>query len=447
MNGRLWPLAAMLALVLAGCSGNDDPDSGTVVSTRTLTTVTKASIDQLAATNGLSALAGAASCDVEIRDVEYTTRGAAGLEATSTAAIMVPVGSAAPCTGERPVILYAHGTDTDKAGNLADIQNDSEAQLLMGAYAAQGFVVVAPNYLGYGRSSLDYHPFLHADVQARDMVDGLRAALSVLVSSPTRGVSTRLFVTGYSEGGHVAMATQRAIERDYPGEFTVRASGPMSGPYNLIKFGQVVNGPGPINAGATIFTPLLLTAYQRAYGNIYSQPSEVYQAPFDQTVPNLLPSLTPIEQLIAQGKLPADPTFTRLYGAGGLLTDSFRTDFNSNPNNGFRRALERNTLLGWTPKAPVAMCGGKDDPTVFFFNTVDAQADFAARGVSAQAFDLETRATLPSGATGDAIFAGFQAAKTGAGANAQAQYHGSLVPPFCAALVRGVFQQVLATLP
>jgi hypothetical protein len=92
----------------------------------------------------------------------------------------------------------------------------------------------------------------------------------------------------------------------------------------------------------------------------------------------------------------------------------------------------------------MALCGGAQDPTVFYFNTTDMQADFAARNFLAPAWDLENRASLPAGTAGDQIFGGFQAQKTAAGANATAQYHGTLVPPFCTALVRGLFQQVLA---
>jgi hypothetical protein len=73
------------------------------------------------------------------------------------------------------------------------------------------------------------------------------------------------------------------------------------------------------------------------------------------------------------------------------------------------------------------------------------QADLASRNFLASAWDLENRASLPAGLASDQIYGGFQAQKTAAGANAVAQYHGTLVPPFCTALVRGLFQQVLAT--
>jgi len=241
------------------------------------------------------------------------------------------------------------------------------------------------------------------------------------------------------------MAVHRAIQRDYASEFSVTASAPLSGPYNLVQFGDIVTGPGPVNAGATIFVPLLLTSYQKSYGNIYASTSQVYRSPFDVNAETLFPTDTSINDLIAAGRLPADPTFTALFGTGGLLTDSFRAGYMTST---YRTALQTNTLLGWTPTAPLAMCGGQADPTVFFaVNATVAQGDFASRSVTVPAWDLENRASLPAGATGDAIYNGFQAQKAAAGANAQAQYHGTLVPPFCNALARGFFDQVLAATP
>jgi hypothetical protein len=354
-------------------------------------------------------------------------------------------------------VLYAHGTTTAKSYNIADISRSTttgafnnaggaEGSLVVAMYAAQGFVVVAPNYLGYDKSSLEWHPYLNAEAQAVDMVDGLRAAKAHLAATTGTKPSSKLFVTGYSQGGHVAMATHRALERDYSGEFTVTASAGMSGPYNLVTMADVVTGPGPINAGATIFTPLLLTSYQKSYHNVYATAADAYQAPFAATAETLFPTDTPLDQLIAAGKLPADPTFTKLFGTGGLLTDAFRAGYST---SGYRKDSATNTLAGfdnttpivWKPQHPVALCGGFNDPTVFYqVNTTAAVSAFATQGVTpVAAFDLENRATLPAGAAGDQIYGGFQQAKAAAGTNATAQYHGTLVPPFCNALVRSVF--------
>lgn len=443
---RSWAGFVWAASLLVACGGGDDDvttERGAVLSAQLLGRVTIAQIDAGTAASGLQPLSGAAQCDVDLRYVSYMTRDPAGVPASATVGVLVPSGTAPACSGERPVVLYAHGTTMTQTKNLANVSSDSEGSLLMAMFAAQGYIVVAPNYLGYDRSSLGYHPWLHAEGQAVDMIDGLRAARSHLAAQSPTKPSAKLLITGYSQGGHVAMATHKVIERDHAAEFTVTAAGPMSGPYNLVKFIDVVVGPGPIAAGATLFTPLLITSYQNAYGNIYTNLSDVYQAPYVSAGGRLFPTDMPVDQLMAQGKLPNDPTFTRLFGMGGLLTDGFRSGY---PTSNLRTAAQANTLLGWTPRRPgtVALCGGAQDPTVFFFNTTDMQVDFASRNFLAPAWDLENRATLPAGTIGDQIYGGFQAQKSAAGANATAQYHGTLVPPFCTALVRGLFQQVLA---
>ncbi|MDM4766721.1 prolyl oligopeptidase family serine peptidase [Pelomonas sp. SE-A7] len=449
---RHLALLALASAALAGCGGGannntDDPPPAraTIITAQVAGAATIAQIDAGTAASGAQALTGKAACDVEIRYVLYMTRDPNGLPATASAGVLVPKGTAAACTGDRPVLLYAHGTTTTKSFNMADVSKNGEASLLMSMYAAQGFIVVAPNYLGYDRSSLSYHPYLNAENQAIDMVDGLRAAKAHLMADSSVKPSSKLFISGYSQGGHVAMATHKIIERDYGSEFTVTAAGPMSGPYNMVGFGDIVTGSGPVNAGATLFVPLLLTSYQKSYGNIYSSPAEAYQSQFAPTIETLFPTDTPISELIAGGKLPADPTFTKLFGTGGLLNDSFRAGYQA---SNYRKALQANTLLGFTPKRPLVMCGGKQDPTVFYdVNTTAMSADLKTRAAALVmgTYDLETLSSLPAGVTGQTVYGGFQQAKAAAGANAQSQYHGSLVPPFCTVLVRGFFQQVLAT--
>ncbi len=443
---RSWALAALTSALLAACGGGSDdapPARGTVITGVLAGHVTVAQIDAGTAASGAQALTGKAQCDVDVRYVVYMTRDPSDAPATATAGVLVPSGSAAACNGNRPVVLYAHGTATTQSKNMADVQNDGEASALMAFYASQGFIVVAPNYLGYDKSSLGYHPYLNAEASAIDMVDGLRAAKAHLMAQSATRPSDKLLLTGYSQGGHVAAATHKAIERDYASEFTVTASGPMSGPHNLAKTFDVVVGPGPIAAGASLFMSMLVTSFQGSYGNVYTNLSDIYQSPYLAAGPRLFPTDTPINTLIGSGYLPPDPTFTKLFGTGGLVTDSFRAGWQA---SGFRKDAQTNTLLGWTPKRPntVAVCGGAQDPTVFYFNSTDLQADFASRGFLIPAWDVENRASLPAGITGDMIYGGFQASKAAAGANAQAQYHGTLVPPFCIALVRGLYQQVLA---
>jgi hypothetical protein len=106
----------------------------------------------------------------------------------------------------------------------------------------------------------------------------------------------------------------------------------------------------------------------------------------------------------------------------------------------------------------MALCGGAQDPVVFWsINTPVAQAYLNSRlpagAAPIPAWDLESRASLPgatgtpAGAASDALFAGWQQAKASFASPAalQGAYHG-LAAPFCNALARGYFQQIVAAL-
>ncbi len=464
---RHFPLAGLTlaaSVLLTACGGGSSPATddapparGAVLLGQLGGQATTAQIDAGTSAKNIQALTGAAKCNVDVHYVYYMTRDPNGNPATASTAVLLPSGSDASCTGNRPVMLYAHGTTTLKSFNMAQVTTNTEASLVMAFYAAQGFIVVAPNYLGYDRSGLNYTPYLNAEASAVDMIDGLRAAKSYLASAATTTQpSSKLLISGYSQGGHVAMATHKVIERDYASEFTVSASGPMSGPYNLVGFGDTIVSPsGQVNAGATLFLPLMLTSYQKAYGNIYSATTDVYQSPYAATAETLFPTDTDVSKLMDDGKLPKDTTFTKLFGTGGLLTDSFRAGY---ATSNFRKALQTNTLLGWAPKHPVFLCGGANDPTVFY--AVNTPVAKQSLGALATAFNVEDASSV--GAT---VYGGFQQGKAATAAAAikaaglqsgdagaaavgaagvQAAYHGTLVPPFCTAVVRGSFQRVLA---
>ena len=160
---------------------------------------------------------------------------------------------------------------------MANLQN-AETLALAAVFASKGYIVVAPNYAGYDSSTLDYHPYLIADQQSKDMIDALTAARTALplASATLTQDNGQLFITGYSQGGYVAMATQRAMQ----------AAG-MTGHRRGADVGPVCAGClcrrrlfGEVNGDAPVSSTLLLTAYQRAYGNIYSDPAEVFEAQY-----------------------------------------------------------------------------------------------------------------------------------------------------------------------
>jgi hypothetical protein len=502
--------AALVGLwALAGC-GSSSPTSAVATSTSRGTliydpAVRLASLDaptlaeELGSTSSgeeLLELAGTPVCGVDIYYLEYWTVGAKSESATASGALMVPTGSDAPCTGPRPIVLYAHGTNAGKTYNIADIADStnpaySESALIAAVFAAHGYIVVAPNYAGYDISSLAYHPFLNGEQQSKDMADALAAARAALPNSFTPGTSDngQLFVTGYSEGGYVAMATVKAMTA--AGQ-TVTASAPMSGPYALEAFGDAVF-LGSVNIGSTEFAPLITTSYQVAYGNLYTEPTDFYESQYAASMFELLPSTTPIDTLFADGKLPetalfsnstpvvpgnptltallavpANPVFAIGFGTPNLITNDYRVSYAidaltnpdgalqtpptvalaASPQNTLRIAFKTNDMRDgafWAPRSPMLMCGGDQDPTVFFpLNTGTMSAYWAALPAG-----LITVLDVNATPTANDPFAPLQVAfqqeiasilATSGEVGVAESYH-STVAPFCTVAARSFFSQ------
>jgi len=511
---KLLGAALGASLLVAACGGGGGGDTfGTQIANpargqlmqsppATIYSLTAASftgsLNAKASGQSLLQLTGAPACGVDIQYIKYGTVGGAGEQTDASGALMVPTGSDPKCTGARPIVLYAHGTNISKRYNLAEFADDtnpanSESVLLAAMYAAQGYIVVAPNYAGYDSSSLSYHPYVNADQQSKDMIDALAAAKSAL---PAGKASSKLFLTGYSQGGFVAMATQRALQL---AGTPVTASAPMSGPYALAAYLDAIFY-GNVALGSTAFAPLATNSFQKAYGNIYTTPADIYESNYATGIESLVPGDYDFTTVYSSGKLPqtalfnstppaapfagitpptgtgaTDALFALGFGTSNLIKNSARLDYvmdaMANPDgavpspttampaaaplNKIRIAAKLNDLRGgWSgPTTPTLLCGGNADPTVFYSVNTQLMATLWAPLVAARlvnVLDVDSDPGTPS------VTNPFYAAKAGfaqqkaaliasAGANAATAvttaYHGSLVPPFCNAAARGFFSQ------
>ena len=506
----LTPLSVALgAALLCACGGSSSPTATVAPSTEHGTLAVDppfriASLNaadfqtRLAASSSgaqLLQITGKPSCGVDFYYIKFWTLGGAGETTESSGALMVPTGAAPTCSGPRPIVLYAHGTNADKTLNIADITNttNTEGALIAAMFAAQGYIVVAPNYAGYDISTLGYHPFLNAEQQSGEMIDILTAARKALPGTMSSATSDggKLFITGYSEGGHVAMATQRALEASGA---VITGAAPMSGPYALVTFGDAIF-LGAVNLGSTEFSPLITTSYQKAYGNIYTTPGDVYSSTYVNGIETLLPSATPIDTLYSTGLLPetaefdvttpvvaANPTLTAFlsvpgtanypvppsaqtplfaagFGTPYLINNSFRVayaaDALTNQDGGdsffpragaplpatepvqtLRQALYKNDLRNgdWRPSSPTLLCGGDADPTVFFSTNTGTMATFWAPLVQAGLITVLDVNGTPGGAFA-AIQAGFQESQAQQLAYYESAAGGGLSPEAAALLI------------
>ncbi len=229
-----------------------------------------------------SSLQSAPVCDVRIYRYEYATIDGTGSPTMASGALMlpsIPAGASAAaqtqCSGARPTVLYTHGTAISRFYDLAlNISvpaqlggNDQDAAAdvaeLAANFVSQGYIVVGPNYAGYNTSPLKYHPYLNGDQQPVDAADSLTAAQQVLPTIASANKLTisqngKLFVTGYSQGGFVAMATLQYLQNHgHP----ATAGATLSGAYSLENFGDsVINGA--VGAGSTLFASMMIESFE-----------------------------------------------------------------------------------------------------------------------------------------------------------------------------------------
>ena len=444
MQTRLSAGAALASLVLVACGGGGGGSSGggtptgpqrgsLVEAPVTVATLTATQINTTASQSGLQALTGAAQCDVRIVALNYNTVGVKGENTNASAALLVPTGPVG-CTAAAPLVAYAKGTDVQQPHTLASA-TDGETFLLIAMFASHGYAVVATDYLGYAKSTYPFHPYLHADSEATSVIDAIRAARN---AAGTEGLalSGKVMLTGYSQGGHSSAAAQRAIERDYGTEFNVVGAAHLAGPYNL---SGSVKSPVAV-FGVQFFAPFMVTAYQKVYGDVYTDVNAVFKMPYASWIETLLPNPTlNYNTLVTTGKLPGANGETPTTVRDELFQSAFVIDSQAHSTNTFYIDATKNDLLGWSPKAKTMLCGGAGDPTVPTNIHRDVlYADMIGRGVATvMTVDVDAQIQqiyAPGGVPTDPSSLAY--------IQYYGNYHGSYEPPFCEIAARNLFDTV-----
>lgn len=375
---------AVLAAACASLPGRVPLQRGAVDSIETLQTISRESIDNA---NRHRALSGDAQCDVKIVQLTYASIGVKGEAETLSAGLYVPEN----CPGPFPLLASAHGTQSERQSLTTQV---GLGNAVVTFFAAQGYVVVAPDYLGLGKSDYPYHPYLHADSEASAIIDSIRAAKAAAgrLAIP---INDQVMLVGYSQGGHAAMAAQREIERNHRGEIHLVASAPMAGPYNLSQtflgswFGYTAGEP---NALASELFSYAVVSYNRLYGTLYKRPEQLFSTPYAEKMEHVFSGTLSIWEINEQKLLPPGHRLSELRNPA--FTASFVTD----ENNPLRIELRKNDLLDWTPTASTLLCGSRRDAIVDFQSAYAAQAAFRARGAEVPVVDIADE--IPASANG-----------------------------------------------
>ena len=238
-----WALVFVAAL--AGCGGGGGGGDESVVGTTPTSPVptpersgqleSAALLGTLAATDIAAALADKESLAQDVVPrfavtsyrLEYLTTDADGRQVRASGLVSVPVKAAG---AKSPVLSYQHGTLFKDAEAPSNNAVASEVAVVL---ASLGYIVLAPDYVGFGASRGTPHPYLLSAPSAAATIDFLTAARTWR-SQANVVDNGQLFMTGYSEGGYVTMAAHRALQAgNSPHLQQLRMVVPGAGPYNV----------------------------------------------------------------------------------------------------------------------------------------------------------------------------------------------------------------------
>lgn len=339
MNRWVCICTLLILICLFGCDSADQgPDvvspaaQGDVISVELQRTYAVQELNELAEGFNipLSARYGAA-----VYVMEYMTVDVEGKLIMASGAVVVPQ----PTLGSLSMVSFQHGTsvrrfDVPSAGG-------TEGVLLGLLFSSDGYLSVMPDLVGLG-SSPGFHPYLIADVSASAVIDHL---LAVLQWSMTQSwdISGEVYLAGYSSGGYTVMAAQRTMQEDYGDIFSIVASAPMAGPYDLSgTMLEMILREEPYPQ--PYYLPYIMLSYNEAY-DFFEHPSDFLRSPYDVTLPPLFDGTHSGEEI--NNVMPPIPIH--------IVRQDVLQAVKEDPDHPFLQRLRENDLTNWSPDSPTRL--------------------------------------------------------------------------------------------
>lgn len=354
-------------ILLNSCKSNDDDQKP--VDQYYLASEIKFSltIDQIKTNlNGLvpnfSTLFGSIiTTDVEVQKVTYKTTFKNGsIKASGLACFPKKAGN-------YPILSFQNGTNT-VLKDAPSVNPTEDNMLMIESLAATGFIVVIPDYIGFGESANSPHPYLDAKSMTQSVLDMIRATKELsadasIVAKPT----SDLFLFGYSQGGWVTLQTQKSIEKDYSTEFNLVASSCGAGPYSIEYMTDYVLSKD------TYPMPYFLAYVLNSYiniGAVTNTLADFFQPTYAAKIPGLF------DGLHTGGAINASLT-TQI---PSLLTTDFRTAYTTNTKyTGFKSVIKSNSIEPWSLATPTKLYHGTADEYIPMGVSQKMYADFLAK--------------------------------------------------------------------
>ncbi len=336
---------------------------------------------------------------VEINKLTYKTN-LDGTEINASGLVCVP-----ESPRSFPVLCFLNGTNTLHSKAPSNSISDStfiklnplniDGLSLVTTLASMGFVVVIPDYIGFGNSEEQVHPYLIKDIT----VSSVRDMLSAVLEYPERAtfnitLNNDLYLMGYSQGAWAGVAVQRDIELNGLGSYKLVAGSFGAGPYDIETTADSLISTE--NLVQPYFFPYIINSYIE-----YDQISDniklnsIFKTPYDTIIPK-----------VYNGEYSSSEINTALSNSRSeLLQLDFLNNYPNTPYSSVQTAYQNNSIEAWKTEVPTRLFHSEADEIVpievttgFTLEMILAGTDFKTLPPpSPFAGYTHTQATVPFG--------------------------------------------------
>ena len=243
---------------------------------------------------------------------------------------------------------YTMTSDVEVPSNMLSM----ESMLVM-----KGYAVILPDYVGYGLSRDEVHPYLHWRSAAQTAVDLLKA-MPMLLDYYGYNYPHDVVVTGYSQGAAVALGVARMLEEQADTiPWTVRKLYAGAGPYDPATTYVYSVSHGTMGIPAAI--PLIVLGLSEAY-DLPCSAEDFFVEPLLSNYADWV-----LSKQYTVGEINQRMGSTRM---DELMTDE-ALDLNSPIAKMLYDALLLNSNVGYDLQAPAYFLHSMDDAVVPLINT------------------------------------------------------------------------------
>ncbi len=267
-----------------------------------------------------------------------------------------------------PVMSYQHGTIFRKA----EAPSVNISQELMTYMASTGMVVVIPDYIGFGASAAEFHPYMHNEYTVNAVLDMIRASKEFVKTEKPCNINNKLFLFGYSQGGSATVGALSAIENDNNNsDLTVTAAAAGAGAYDLAQLRRWIMLQQRYDKPSYIV--YLIESFSR-YAGVSNGFDNVFAPQFAENLSGMIDGATP-EQTINES--------FGTFHVGSLFNFEFRDNdtFETAPEfESLRNAFTENKISGWANETDLIIYSGTEDSWVPLEQSTRLHLEFQQQG-------------------------------------------------------------------